>query len=112
MVQPGLATGRERSLRTKSENQGADERIARRTTTRDGSLIKAYSLFSVAHLGSQSMIGSLRDLRKKNRASRSRSTKPSIEGLEDRMLLSATEGAMWQFSSRITYSFVPDGASI
>ena len=28
------------------------------------------------------------------------------------MLLYATEGAMWQFSSRITYSFVPDGASI
>jgi hypothetical protein len=28
------------------------------------------------------------------------------------MLLYATEGAMWQYASRITYSFVPDGASI
>jgi len=58
------------------------------------------------------MIGSLRELRKKNRASRSRAIRPSLEGLEDRMLLYATEGAMWHFSSRITYSFVPDGASI
>ena len=58
------------------------------------------------------MIGSLKDHRKKNRSSRSRSTRPSVEGLEDRMLLYATEGAMWQFGSRITYSFVPDGTSI
>jgi hypothetical protein len=62
------------------------------------------------------MMGSLKALRRKKdrapRSSRSRSIQPRLEGLEDRMLLYATEGAMWQFSSRVTYSFVPDGASI
>ncbi len=38
--------------------------------------------------------------------------RPSLEGLEDRILLYATEGGQWTYGSRITYSFMPDGTSI
>ena len=51
-------------------------------------------------------------LRQKKTAARSRSVRPLLESLEDRMLLYATEGALWQYSTRITYSFVADGTSI
>jgi hypothetical protein len=45
------------------------------------------------------------------RASRFKS-RPAVEGLEDRQLLSATNGGAWTYPVRVTYSFVPDGTSI
>ena len=41
-----------------------------------------------------------------------RSLRPSLEGLEDRLLLYGTLGGQWTYGSRITYSFMPDGTSI
>jgi hypothetical protein len=41
-----------------------------------------------------------------------RKARPALEGLEDRLLLFATNGGLWTYGSRITYSFVPDGTSI
>src|SRR5512135_198821 len=42
-----------------------------------------------------------------------RSTRPVLEALEDRKLLSfSLEGGRWTYGSRITYSFMPDGTSI
>ena len=41
-----------------------------------------------------------------------RSTRPRLEVLEDRQLLSTLEGAQWAHGGRITYSFVPDGTSV
>ncbi|QEH35379.1 Matrixin [Aquisphaera giovannonii] len=41
-----------------------------------------------------------------------RRARPRIEGLEDRLVLYSTLGAQWPYASRITYSFVPDGANI
>ena len=35
--------------------------------------------------------------------------RPAPEGLEDRMLLYAVTGDQWQYPSRVTYSFAPDG---
>src|SRR3954465_1965556 len=46
------------------------------------------------------------------RRPRRRSRRPAVEGLEDRRLLSATNGGRWVYGSRITYSFVPDGTSV
>lgn len=43
---------------------------------------------------------------------RRRAVRPSLEGLEDRLLLYATTGGMWTYASRITYSFAPDGTNI
>jgi hypothetical protein len=46
---------------------------------------------------------------------RPRSTKkvrPSLEGMEARLLLYATLGGQWAYGSRITYSFVPDGTNV
>ena len=43
---------------------------------------------------------------------RPRTTRPAVEGLEDRMLLYATNGGAWVNPVRVTYSFVPDGTSI
>jgi predicted Zn-dependent protease len=43
---------------------------------------------------------------------RARSLRPSLEGLEGRLLLYAAEGGSWAFPSRITYSIAPDGTSI
>jgi len=43
---------------------------------------------------------------------RDRAVRPLLEGLEDRLLLYAALGDQWAFSSRITYSFMPDGTSI
>ncbi|QEH34284.1 Matrixin [Aquisphaera giovannonii] len=41
-----------------------------------------------------------------------RHARPRVEGLEDRLVLYSTLGAKWPYASRITYSFVPDGANI
>src|SRR5204863_8088450 len=41
-----------------------------------------------------------------------RAARPSLEGLEDRLLLYATLGGQWTYGSRITYSFMPDGTSV
>jgi hypothetical protein len=41
-----------------------------------------------------------------------RAVRPALEGLEDRLLLYAALGDHWTFSSRITYSFMPDGTSV
>jgi len=38
--------------------------------------------------------------------------RPTVEGLEGRLLLSSATGARWAAPQRITYSFVPDGTSI
>jgi len=46
------------------------------------------------------------------RRSRARALTPALEGLEDRKLLSTTNGGRWYFPNLITYSFVPDGTSI
>ena len=40
-----------------------------------------------------------------------RRSKPKLEGLEDRMMLTAS-GGLWSMPDRITYSFVPDGTNI
>jgi hypothetical protein len=45
-------------------------------------------------------------------ARRHRRSRPELEGLEDRKLLYATTGGAWQYASRITYSFAPDGTNI
>lgn len=45
-------------------------------------------------------------------SNRSRAFHPSLDGLEDRMLLYATIGAKWMNSIRVTYSIVADGTSI
>ena len=56
------------------------------------------------------MIGTLRDRRRPSLSShRERAVRPTLEGLEDRMLLYATNGGLWTYGSRITYSFIPDG---
>jgi hypothetical protein len=41
-----------------------------------------------------------------------RSLRPTLEGLEGRLLLYSTLGDMWTYNSRITYSFMPDGTNI
>jgi hypothetical protein len=43
---------------------------------------------------------------------RDRAVRPMLEGLENRLLLYAALGDQWAFTSRITYSFMPDGTSI
>lgn len=43
---------------------------------------------------------------------RQRAVRPVLEGLEERMLLFATNGGEWFYNSRITFSIVPDGTSI
>jgi hypothetical protein len=48
----------------------------------------------------------------KSPATRRRQRHPSIEGLEDRLLLYAANGGRWQNPALITYSFAPDGTSI
>src|SRR5262245_10508708 len=48
-------------------------------------------------------------------SARMRSTRtahPTLEGLEDRLLLYSTLGGEWTYGSRITYSFMPDGTNI
>lgn len=37
---------------------------------------------------------------------------PSVEGLEDRRLLSSLNGGQWLYPIRITYSFMPDGTNV
>ncbi len=46
-----------------------------------------------------------------SRKTRARSTRPVGEALEGRILLYSTIG-QWTYSSRITYSFMPDGTSV
>src|SRR3954451_4691378 len=46
------------------------------------------------------------------RSTRLRVTRPSFDNLEGRVLLYSTTGGMWSYPSRVTYSIVPDGASI
>jgi hypothetical protein len=45
-------------------------------------------------------------------AKRDRSKRPELEGLEDRLLLYAALGDQWTYSSRVTYSLMPDGTNI
>ena len=47
-----------------------------------------------------------------NRLSRTRSVRPVLEAMEDRLLLYSTLGGQWVYGSRITYSFVPDGTNV
>jgi hypothetical protein len=55
----------------------------------------------------------LQDRRRSSfRGASGRKSRPTLEGLEDRLLLFATNGGAWVYPSRITYSFVPDGTSI
>jgi hypothetical protein len=53
---------------------------------------------------------------KLNRPSRSktpdRAVRPNLEGLEDRVLLYSDLGDQWTYSSRITFSIMPDGTNI
>src|SRR5258707_1384311 len=44
--------------------------------------------------------------------SRRRALRPVPEALEDRLLLYSKLGDQWVYSSRITYSFMPDGTTI
>ena len=41
-----------------------------------------------------------------------RAARPQLEGLENRLLLYSDLGDQWTYSSRITYSFMPDGTSV
>jgi len=41
-----------------------------------------------------------------------KAARPTLEGLEDRLLLYATTGARWQYGSHVTYSFMPDGTTL
>src|SRR5437867_13000494 len=41
-----------------------------------------------------------------------REARPALEGLEGRILLYSTTGALWGKPARVTYSFVPDGTSV
>lgn len=50
--------------------------------------------------------------RRAPRAPRNRTVRPIVEGLEERLLLFATNGGAWHFPSRVTFSFVPDGTNI
>jgi hypothetical protein len=49
--------------------------------------------------------------RSASRAARGRTARPKLESLEDRVLLYSTLG-QWTYSSRITYSFMPDGTNV
>ena len=58
------------------------------------------------------MLELLRDRRRSSpSAPRQRAVRPTLEGLEDRLLLFATNGGLWTYGSRVTYSFVPDGTN-
>jgi Matrixin len=59
------------------------------------------------------MLGSyLGTLRSRKQAIKRHVSNPSVEGLEDRLLLYSTLGDQWTYDSRITYSFMPDGTSV
>lgn len=47
-----------------------------------------------------------------SRPARRRAVRPTLEGLEDRLLLYATTGGVWTYASRITFSFAPDGTNV
>ncbi|MFI5460280.1 MAG: matrixin family metalloprotease [Isosphaerales bacterium] len=50
--------------------------------------------------------------RSASRTARRRAVRPLPEVLEDRLLLYSSLGDKWTYSSRITYSFMPDGTTI
>lgn len=50
--------------------------------------------------------------RKARKVAQRHSLRPTLEGLEGRLLLYSTLGDMWTYDSRITYSFMPDGTNI
>jgi Matrixin len=46
------------------------------------------------------------------RSRRDRGTNPDVEGLESRVLLYSALGDQWTYSSRITFSLMPDGTNV
>jgi hypothetical protein len=46
------------------------------------------------------------------RSQRPKAVRPSLEGLESRLLLYATNGGQWAYGTKITFSFMPDGTSV
>jgi Matrixin len=53
-----------------------------------------------------------RSIRSPLRSRRDRGMNPFMEGLESRVLLYSALGDQWTYSSRITYSLMPDGTNI
>ncbi len=47
-----------------------------------------------------------------SRLAHRRSSRPLLEGLEDRCLLSSVNGGKWTYPAHITYSLMPDGTSV
>ncbi len=60
----------------------------------------------------KSVLNRLRRRKKRTDNTRLRSARPMLEGLEDRMLLFATNGGAWTNPIRVTFSFMPDGTNI
>ncbi len=54
----------------------------------------------------------LRSRRTSNQRKTLRGMRPELEGLETRLLLYSALGDQWTYSSRITYSLMPDGTSV
>jgi Matrixin len=53
-----------------------------------------------------------RSSRAHQRSRRDRGTNPDVEGLESRVLLYSALGDQWTYSSRITFSLMPDGTNV
>src|SRR4051794_3225188 len=64
------------------------------------------------HQGESVMRRSVLVSRPSARRPRTNTVRPLLEGLEDRLLLSAANGGHWAYPARVTYSFMPDGTSI
>ncbi len=60
----------------------------------------------------RALLNKLGRRKKRTDGTRPRSARPTMEGLEDRLLLFATSGGAWVNPIRITFSFVPDGTNI
>src|SRR4051794_9130914 len=73
-------------------------------TSQDGSLNQRPENRSMTHVSPRS--------RGIPRPTAMRATRPTLEGLEGRILLYSTLGANWTYPARITYSVVPDGTNI
>jgi Matrixin len=58
------------------------------------------------------MMGLLLNRRPNAKTGRNRAVKPILEGLEDRMLLYAVNGDVFNFGSRMTFSYMPDGTNL
>ncbi len=55
----------------------------------------------------------IQNLRRRETApGKRRATRPVLEGLEERIVLFTTNGGVWTYPIRITYSFVPDGTNL